>query len=340
MKLLKDDSATLRPLEGRTVAVLGYGNQGRAQALNLRDSGVRVIVGNRDDSYRGQAVADGFEPLSIRDAAAMGDVLLVLTTDESQPLIWDEQIAPGLRGGDTLVWASGYNVGYGLIVPPKDTDIVMVAPRMTGNMVRTLFEHGKGAMAQFAVHQDATGQARPRALAVCKGIGCTRGGVFESSFREEAELDLFAEQVVWPVLTAWIRECFELGVEAGFSPELMVMELYASGETAEIMRAMAQNGFFRQMTHHSTTSQYGTLSRGPELVTQALRAKAREMFLRDIRGGQFVREWSAEQARGSETLQALRQQALAHPMSQVELDVIAAIQSAHAVGTAAGKDRQ
>ncbi len=261
MKLLKDDSASLEPLRGRTVAVLGYGNQGRAQALNLRDSGVKVIVGNRDDSYRQQAVADGFEPLSVPEAAAAGDVLLVLTTDESQPAIWAEQIAPGIRSGDALVWASGYNVGFGLIVPPKHADVVLVAPRMTGNMVRTLFEHGKGALAQFAVHQDATGQARQLALALCKGIGCTRGGVFESSFREEAELDLFAEQVVWPVLTAWMRECFELGVEVGFSPELMVMELYASGETAEIMRAMACNGFFRQMTHHSTTSQYGTLSR-------------------------------------------------------------------------------
>jgi ketol-acid reductoisomerase len=331
MRLLKDDSASLEPLRGRTVAVLGYGNQGRAQAMNLRDSGVKVIVGNRDDSYRQQAVADGFEPVTITEAAAAGDVLLVLTTDESQPLIWQEQIAPNIRPGDTLVWASGYNVGFRLIVPPEHADVVLVAPRMTGNMVRTLFEHGKGAIAQFAVHRDATGQARQRALALCKGIGCTRGGVFESSFREEAELDLFAEQVVWPVLTAWMRECFELGVEVGFSPELMVMELYASGETAEIMRAMAQNGFFRQMTHHSTTSQYGTLSRGPELVTQAMRAKARELFLRDIRGGAFVKEWSDEQARGSEKLQALRQKALTHPMSQIEIDVIAAIQSAHAL---------
>lgn len=331
MNLLKDDSASLDPLRGRTVAVLGYGNQGRAQALNLRDSGVKVIVGNRDDSYRAQAEADGFEPLSIPAAAAAGDVLLVLTTDESQPLIWEEQIAPSVRSGDALVWASGYNVGFGLIVPPAHADVVLVAPRMTGNMVRTLFERGKGAMAQCAVHQDATGHAREIALALCKGIGCTRGGVFESSFREEAELDLFAEQVVWPVLTAWMRECFEMGVEAGFSPELMVMELYASGETAEIMRAMAHNGFFRQMTHHSTTSQYGTLSRGPELVTAAMRAKGRELFLRDIRGGAFVKEWSEEQARGSEKLHALRQKALAHPMSQVELDVIAAIQSAHAL---------
>ncbi|HUW31831.1 MAG TPA: ketol-acid reductoisomerase [Planctomycetota bacterium] len=331
MKLLKDDNASLAPLSGKTVAVLGYGNQGRAQALNLRDSGVSVIVGNRDDDYREQAVRDGFEPVSIADAAAAGDFLLVLTTDESQPLIWAEQIAPGIRPGNTLVWASGYNVGYGLITSPGDADVVMVAPRMTGVMVRALFEHGKGALAQFAVHQDSSGHARERVLALCKGIGCTRGGVFESSFREEAELDLFAEQVVWAGLTAWFLECFEMGVEFGFSPELMVMELYASGETAEIFDKMRANGFFRQMTHHSTTSQYGTLSRGPKLITDEMRQKAREFFRRDIRGGEFAREWSGEQAAGAKRLDELRSRALNHLMSRTELGVIEAIKAAHSI---------
>ena len=136
----------------------------------------------------------------------------------------------------------------------------------------------------------------PPVLALCKGIGLTRDGVFESSFREEAELDLFAEQVVWAGLTAWFVECFEMGVEAGFSPELMVMELYASGEAAEILGAMTHNGFFRQMTHHSTTSQYGTLSRGPALINDAMRAQARENLYDDVKGGAFVQEWSHEQA--------------------------------------------
>ena len=138
MELLKDQDATLEPLKGKTVAVLGYGNQGRAQSLNLRDSGVRVIVGNRDDAYRQQAIADGFKPLSIREAAEAGDFLLILTSDETQPVIWNEQIAPGVRPGKTLVWASGYNVGYGLIPLSAEVDVVMVAPRMTGNMVRIL----------------------------------------------------------------------------------------------------------------------------------------------------------------------------------------------------------
>lgn len=326
MQLFFDADASLAPLAGKTVAVLGYGNQGQAQALNMRDSGVTVIVGNRDDHYRERARADGFTPITIAEAAAAGDVLLVLTTDESQPRLWPEQIAPGLRPGKAVVWASGYNVGFGLIQPPPEVDVLMVAPRMTGVNVRELFLRGSGALAQFAVHQDATGQARALCLALCKAVGLTRGGVFASSFREEAELDLFAEQVVWAGITAWFQECFAIGVEHGFAPELMVMELYASGETAEIFAAMTRNGFFRQMAHHSTTSQYGTLSRGPALITDEMRARARESLRRDIAGGAFVREWSDEQAGGSARLDELRRRALAHPMSAAEEAVIAAVQ--------------
>ena len=331
MKILKDQDISLELLSGHTVAILGYGNQGRAQALNLRDSGIEVIVGNRDDEYRQMAQQDGFEPMDISQAAAAGDILLVLTTDESQPHIWNDQIAPGIEQGDGLVWASGYNVGYHLIEPPADVDVMMVAPRMVGRMVRVLYQRGSGAVAQFAVHQDATGQARERTLALCKGIGLTRGGVFESSFREEAELDLFAEQVVWAGLTAWFVECFEIGVENGFSPELMVLELYASGEASEILGLMAREGFFKQMTHHSTTSQYGTLSRGPQLLTDEMRARARELIRRDIKGGAFVREWSREQAQGSKKLAELREQALRHRLSQVEDRVIRMVQEAHSL---------
>jgi ketol-acid reductoisomerase len=334
MKLLKDQDASLEPLKGKTVAVLGYGNQGRAQALNLRDSGVKVIVGNQEDRYREQAEADGFAPMSILDAATQGDILIVVTTDESQPRIWDEQIAPGIRPGNTLVWASGYNVGYDLIRPTSDIDVIMIAPRMTGNMVRILFEQGTGALAQIAVHQDATGHARETCLALCKGMGLTRGGVFDSTFREEAELDLFAEQVVWAGLTAWFVECFEIGVEHGFSPELMVMELYASGEAAEILAMMSKRGFFKQMTHHSTTSQYGTLSRGPRLIMDEMRQKARELLKKDIKDGAFVEEWSNEQDQGGSRLEALRKKALSHPMSQAEDDVIAMIQAVHGSATA------
>ena len=310
MKIYTDNDATLEPLTGKTVAILGYGNQGRAQALNLRDSGVTVIVGNQEDRYREQAITDGFEPTSILEAATVGDYLFILTTDESQPLIWDEQIAPGIEADNTLVWASGYNVGYDLIKPAADVDVVMVAPRMTGNYVRILFEQGSGAMAQVAVEQDASGEAWARMMAISKGIGATRAGVFESSFREEAELDLFAEQVVWAGLVAWFEECFKLGVEQGFSPELMVLELYASGEASEILGAMGRNGFYKQMTHHSTTSQYGTLTRAAGLLNDEIRTKMRNSLVNDIQGGAFAQEWSQEQAAGSKTLAELRAAAL------------------------------
>ena len=331
MKVWNNSDASLEPLKGKTAAIIGYGNQGRAQALNLRDSGVEVIVGNRADEYKTQAEEDGFSPLTISEAAEAGDVLFILTTDESQPLIWEEQIAPALRSGKTLVWASGYNVAYDLVTLPKDVDVVMVAPRMTGNRVRELFVRGKGAVAQGAVHQDASGEANACMLAVAKGIGCTRGGVFESSFREEAELDLFAEQVIWAGLTAWFVECFEIGVESGFSPELMVLELYASGEASEIFGAMAQNGFFKQMAHHSTTSQYGTLSRGPDLITEEMRKRARHNLHEDIKGGRFAEEWTKEQANNSSKLDTLKKAALDHPMSRAEETIISLVQKAHSL---------
>ena len=331
MEVWNDDDADLKFLEDKTAAILGYGNQGRSQALNLRDSGVSVVVGNRDDEYREQAIEDGFSARSINEAAAAADFLFVLTTDESQPLIWERDIAPGIAPGDTLVWASGYNVAYELVVPPDDVDVVMVAPRMTGNMVRELYVHGKGAMAQVAVHQDASGLGRERMFAVAKAIGCTRGGVYPSSFREEAELDLFAEQVVWAGLTAWFVECFQIGVEAGFSPELMVLELYASGEASEILGLMARNGFFKQMAHHSTTSQYGTLSRGPELITEEMKKRARRNLREDIKGGKFALEWAREQAEESGRLASLTKAALDHPMSKAEESIIALIQKAHSL---------
>jgi ketol-acid reductoisomerase len=326
MKILHDGDASLAPLKDKITTILGYGNQGRSQALNLRDNGLKVIIGNRDDNYAAQAREDGFETMEIAEAAKTADVLLILTTDESQPLIWEQQVAPGIRAGDTLVWASGYNIGYDLIKPPTDVDVVMVAPRMPGEVVRTLFEQGGGAMAQIAVHQDASGEAWDRMMAVSKGIGCTRGGVFESSFREEAELDLFAEQIVWPGLVAWIEESFKLGADNGFSPQLMALELYASGESSHIFGLMARYGFHKQMTRHSTTSQYGTLSRAPRMLNDENRARMSENLLRDIKGGAFAKEWSAEQAAGGKTLEELRNKAMASPMSQAEEEIIESVQ--------------
>jgi ketol-acid reductoisomerase len=331
MKIYTDTDASLEPLKGSTVAVLGYGNQGQAQALNLRDSEINVIVGNREDEYLERARADGFETFPIREAAAAGDIILILTTDESQPYIWEEQISPGISDGNTLVWSSGYNVGYNLITPSPNVDVIMIAPRMTGNMVRALFENGKGAMAQVAVHQDASGEAWAKMMALAKGIGATRGGVFESSFREEAELDLFAEQVVWAGLVAWFEECFQLGVSHGFSPELMVLELYVSGEASEILKFMGQNGFYKQMTHHSTTSQYGTLSRAPRILNNKNRKTIRKFLVEDIKGGGFAREWTNEQNTGSKLLEQLKEKALNSAMSRAEANLIPLVRKAHSL---------
>lgn len=331
MRILTDADASLAPLAGRTVAVLGYGNQGRAQALNLRDSGVSIIVGNRPDEYAEQARADGFEPLPIGEAAARGDFLLVLTTDESQPSVWREQIDPALRPDQTLVWSSGYNVGFGVIVPPVDVDVVLVAPRMVGSEVRALYERGKGAMAQIAVHQDASGHARERAMAVAKGIGATRAGLFEAPFRVEAELDLYMEQVIWAGLAAMFQLWLEVWVEAGYDPELFVLELFATGETAEIFELIREEGFFRQMAHHSTTSQYGTLSRAPRFLSDEVRRTAGELLERDIKGGAFATEWSDEQADGSRSLRGLKEEAFRSTLARVMDEVIPLVREAHGV---------
>ena len=330
MKILKEEDTSLEPLKGKTVAVLGYGNQGRAQALNMRDSGIEVIIGNRDDEYRDLAVQEGWEPLEIWDAAAVGDVLVILTTDESMPVIWDDQIAPSIEAGNTLCWGSGYNVGFGIITPPNDADAVMIAPIMPGPMVRVRFEQGKGVISQFAVHNDATGNARDTVLALCKGMGLTRAGVYESSFRGEADLNLYTEQVVWPGLAGWLVFCFELAVEQGYPPEEVIMVLYASSESAEIFGMMAREGFFKQMRHHSTTSQYGVLTRAENLFNDEVKATARHNLVHDIMGGAFAKEWTEKNEEASKRLKALLQKMLSHPMSIAEDRVIEMIKEAEA----------
>lgn len=326
MKLLKDSDVSIEPLKGRKVAILGYGNQGRAQALNLRDSGVDVIVGNRHDEYRELAVKEGFVPVDIPQAAAEGEILLVLTTDECMPEIWDSQIAPGIAPGKTLCWGSGYNMGFGLLHPPKSANWIMIAPIMTGNVVRTRFEEGRGVIGQFAIENDATGDARELTLALCKGMGLTREGIFESSFRGEAELNLYTEQVVWAGLASWLVFCYELAVEQGCSPEHVIMVLYASTESSEIMRLMAEFGFFKQMKYHSTTSQYGTLTRGAQLLNDEIKEKARRFFVDDIKGGAFVKEWTTNHQVASKRLEEIMKASLKHPMSINEDRVIQMIQ--------------
>lgn len=332
MKLLFDADASLESLNGKTVAVLGYGNQGRAQALNLRDSGVTVVVGNRQDEYRDLAVEEGWTPLTIPEAAAAADILLVLVTDECMPTIWDDQILPGIEAGNTLCWGSGYNCGYEIIKPPKTANAVMIAPLMTGNMVRELFEQGRGVIGQYAVEHDATGDALETTLALCKGMGLMRAGVYKSSFLGEAHLNLFTEQVVWPGLISWFLECYELAVKEGYPPEAVIMTLYASGEASEIFGLMARYGFFKQMRYHSTTSQYGTLTRAKTIISDSMREQARKNFVEDVIGGKFVKEWSGDAEESSKRLDALRKEASQHPMTVAEERVLELLRGSGAGG--------
>jgi ketol-acid reductoisomerase len=261
MKVFYERDADLSVLHGKTVAVIGYGNQGRAQSLNLRDSGVRVIVGNIDDEYAVTARQDGFAPLSIADAVKAGDIVMVIIPDEVQPQVYESFVGPHLRAGQTVSFASGYNIHFGLIVPPPDIDVIMVAPRTIGHQVRLAFEAGGGVNADIDVRQDYTGKAWPITLALTKGIGCTRAGAFHTSFSTETELDLFAEQALWPALFDCLLASYEVLIEQGYPKEAVALEIYASGEAADIFREMARQGIFEQMRYHSPTSQYGVLSR-------------------------------------------------------------------------------
>ena len=312
-----DDDADLAVLNGRTVGIIGYGNQGRAQAQNMRDSGLNVVVGNADDPYRRLAVRDGFAVLSIGEAAEAADIVVLLLPDEVQPTVYRQQIATQLTAGDVLCFASGYNVHYGRIAPPAGVDVILVAPRMIGQAVRDLYKQGAGFPCLVAAHQDASGQAMATALALAKAIGATRLGAFESSCQEETLIDLFAEQMLWPGILKLCLLYFEKLVAAGCDPEVVTSELYLSGEFVEIARAMITEGFFEQLRLHSHTSQYGQLSRADRMAPREL-LEVIDGAMAEIQSGAFAREWAAEQEKGLPTLERLRQAALGHPMGRSE----------------------
>ena len=313
----RDDQVSMDVLKGRTIGVIGYGNQGRAQALNIRDSGFAPLVGNRDDEYKGRASADGFAVRPISAVAEAADILLVLIPDEVQPEVYEGQIKPYLRPGDVLCFASGYNVYYKAIVPPEGVGAIMVAPRMIGRAVRHLYQEHLGFPCLVAAENDAQGRLLPAALALAKAIGATRFGAFASSFREETVIDLFAEQMLWPGIIKLCLLYFEKLVANGCDPEIVTTELHLSGEFVEIAKAMITHGFFGQLHLHSQTSQYGQLSRAdrmapPELLAQVDRA------LEEVCSGQFHTEWVREQKAGKPNLQRLWQQVLEHPLAQSE----------------------
>ena len=316
-RIYHDKDADLRYLKGKTIAVIGYGNQGRAQALNLRDSGLEALVGTLKDPSWAQAEQDGMAVLSIREAASEGDILLLLIPDEVMPEAFTQEIVPQLKENKVIAFASGYNIAFGLIKPPPFVDVILLAPRMIGVGVRELYLNGQGFPSFIAVEQNHSGQAKDILLALAKGIGSTKAGVIEVTFAQEAEIDLFTEQAVGPIMSAAIQTAIEVEIEAGYPPEAVLLELYMSGEMGIVFNQIVEKGFIRQMELHSRTSQYGTMTRRPLFATPELKTKMKDVLAK-IRSGEFAREWTAEQQAGQPLFNELKRKALEHPLNALE----------------------
>jgi len=296
-KIYYENSADLALVRAKKVAVFGYGSQGHAHALNLRDSGVEVKIALEPQSRsRAKAEQAGFEVLSPKDAARWGDVLVVLVPDTVQPKLYNEAIAPGLSSGKTLLFAHGFNIHFKTIKPPANVDVIMIAPKSPGHRVREVFAEGGGTPGLLAVEQDASGNARALALSYARGIGCTRAGVIETTFAEETETDLFGEQaVLCGGVSALIKAGFETLVEAGYQPEIAYFE--CMHELKLIVDLMYRGGLNFMRYSVSDTAEYGDYTGGPKVVTQETYAALRQM-LADVRSGKFAKEWIAENENG------------------------------------------
>jgi ketol-acid reductoisomerase len=293
-------------LKGKTIAVFGYGSQGHAQAQNLRDSGYSVIIGL--DPSRGsatQARADGFTVLSPAEAAKKADWIQILTPDETQGDFYEKDIKPGLTKGKVLGFSHGFSIHFKAIVPPPDVDVVMIAPKSPGHLVRRVYTEGRGVPALIAIHQDASGKAQELGLCYAYGIGSTRAGVLQTTFKEETESDLFGEQVVLcGGLTSLMKKGFETLVEAGYQPEIAYFECIH--EMKLIVDLIYEGGLARMRYSISNTAEYGDLTRGPRVVTDEARATMKKI-LAEIQSGEFAREWINENKTGCKKFNALRE---------------------------------
>jgi ketol-acid reductoisomerase len=311
-----DADANPDALKGKTIAILGYGSQGHAHALNLKDSGYDVVVGLRPDSAsRGEAEAQGLEVLDVAEAASRGDVVMILLPDEKQAEVWEAEIRDGIAEGNLLMFAHGFSIHFGQVDPPPGVDVGMVAPKGPGHLVRRQFEEGRGVPCLMAVHQDATGNAPELVLAYSSGIGGGRAGVIETTFKDECETDLFGEQsVLCGGATELVRAGFETLVEAGYDPRLAYFECLH--ELKLIVDLMYEKGVQGMRHSISNTAEYGDMTRGPKVIGEPTREAMRKI-LADIQSGEFAKEWIAENRAGGESFQRMRDEAAGHQIEQV-----------------------
>ncbi|MBM3957464.1 MAG: ketol-acid reductoisomerase [Gemmatimonadetes bacterium] len=307
-------------LEDKTIAVIGYGSQGHAHALNLRDSGFNVVVGLYEGSRsRERAEAEGLEVLSNAGAAKRADVIMFAAPDTVQARIYRDDVGPNLAAGKTLMFAHGFTIFYGQIVPPGNVDVSMIAPKAPGHRMRAVFERGLGVPCLVAVHQDASGHARELALAYGKGIGGGRAGILETTFKEETETDLFGEQaVLCGGVTSLIKAGFEVLTEAGYQPESAYFEVLH--ELKLIVDLIYQSGLQGMRYSVSDTAEYGDYTRGPVVIDERVKESMRKI-LRDVQSGEFAREWIAENDEGLHRFRRLRQENLEHPVEVIGKDL-------------------
>ena len=310
-----DKDADLKHIEDRTVAIIGYGNQGKSQALNLRDSGIKVLIGSPSDKSADRARDDGFNVFSIEESVQKADILFMLLPDEVMPAVYKEAIEPHLRADMVLNFSHGYNIHYKRIVPPADVDVILIGPRMIGQYVRETFLNGTGYPSLVAIDQDASGNAKNIMLALSRGIGSTKMGVIESSFREETEIDLFSEQSGDFYV---LKNMFEALVEAGYDRDVILMEMYASGELSEIFAAARDIGLAHQLKLHSRTSQYGQVVTARKFADESAIKQQFTDVINHIKNGEFAKEWAAEESSGYKQLIDNTNEILQHPMQQAE----------------------
>jgi ketol-acid reductoisomerase len=315
-KMYYDKDADLALLKGKTIGIIGYGSQGHAHALNLRESGCNVLVGELpgSDIWR-RAEEAGFHVGTAASVAEQSDIIMMLVPDQAQRHIYYDSVEAGMKAGKTLMFAHGFNIHYGQILPPAGVDVSMVAPKGPGHLVRRLYTEGSATPALVAVHQDASGKAKEAALAYAKGIGCTRAGVLETTFKEETETDLFGEQaVLCGGATALVKAGFDTLVEAGYQPEIAYFE--CMHELKLIVDLMYEGGMSYMRYSISDTAEYGDLTRGPRIIDEYVRETMQEI-LEDIQDGTFAREWLLENQVGRPSFNALRRQNAEHLIEKV-----------------------